>query len=445
MKIFGIPVKIDTSFLIICAFLAYNRHSNPILLVEWLIVIFVSILIHELGHALMVRSYGLSPQILFYSMGGLTSWRDEKGLSHAKHIVISLAGPFAGFVFGGLVFLSYMAFPDLYADGFGAQVLLDLLLVNFGWGIFNLLPILPLDGGNVAHSIEQWVTKRPSEIITRAVSVVVSVAAGLLAYSVGELWIAILMVLFALINGGQLFKMIQYKRDSGLIPMLEQARDAIKSSDGAGALILAKTALSSAHSLEVKEEAQRILLQALIIGNEIEQARKEADRLQAVYSHEALLRALTGLNREQLQLAIPVIEYSYASAPSPDLNFIFVNALIIAGRHHDAEPLISGQQNPDYATASYKTLQVAAFHSGRYEYSVEVGRQAFERSKDPEVAYNIACAEARAGRPDEALAWVERALEAGFRDVESLASDPDFESLRSRPQFQVICGRFREA
>src|SRR5215813_15038454 len=116
MKIFGIPVKIDPSFLIICAMLAYSRLSVPALLVEWLIVIFVSILVHELGHALVVRSFGLSPQITLYSMGGLTSWIDEKGLSHAKRIAISLAGPFAGFIFGGIVFMLQPRLPGLFAE-----------------------------------------------------------------------------------------------------------------------------------------------------------------------------------------------------------------------------------------------------------------------------------------------------------------------------------------
>src|SRR5215510_2673923 len=103
MKIFGIPIKIDPSFLFVCALLAYSRLSAPAFLVECLIVIFVSILIHELGHAMVVRSFGLSPQIMLYSMGGLTSWTDEKGISHAKHIAISLAGPFAGFLFYGVI------------------------------------------------------------------------------------------------------------------------------------------------------------------------------------------------------------------------------------------------------------------------------------------------------------------------------------------------------
>src|SRR5215468_10111759 len=236
MKIFGIPVKIDPSFLFICALLAYSRYSRfsePALLVEWLIVIFVSILIHELGHALVVRSYGLSPQIMLYSMGGLTSWRDEKGVSHAKHIVISLAGPFAGFLFYGVVSLSNIALPDLFADRFGQLTFEDLKRVNLWWGIFNLLPILPLDGGNVAYSIEQLVTKRPSGIITRVISLVVAGGVGLWALSSGRIWVVFLMALFAFSNGGALIRMIQFNRDGRLRPKLDQAQEAVKNGDGA--------------------------------------------------------------------------------------------------------------------------------------------------------------------------------------------------------------------
>jgi Zn-dependent protease len=441
MKIFGIPVKIDPSFLFICALLAYSRLSQPIFLVEWLIVIFVSILVHELGHALVIRSFGLSPQIMLYSMGGLTSWTDEKGISHAKHITISLAGPFAGFLFGGIVFLSEYNFPDLFADRFGQQTYIDLMFVNLGWGIFNLLPILPLDGGNVAYSIEQMVTKRPSGVITRVISLLVAVGVGLWALSNGRLWIFFLMALFAWNNGSALFQLLQYDRDGSVRPLLDQAQESIKNDDGAAAVQLAKEALNYARSVEVKEEAQRILLQGLILGGDIEQAKKEADRLQAVYGHAALVRSMTGFERDQAPRAIHVMEYSYATAPSPDLNFTLANALMIAGRFQDAASLTALQQHPEYAAAAYKTLQVAAFHSGDYKLSAEVGRQAFERKKEPGIAYNIACAEARAGRADEALAWIERAVEMGYRNVGAMASDSDLETLRSRPEFEAICDR----
>jgi Zn-dependent protease len=443
MNIFGIPVKIDPSFLLVCAVLAAGRLSQPSFLVEWLAVIFVSILIHELGHALVVRSFGLSPQIMLYSMGGLTSWREEKDVSHAKHIAISLAGPFAGFIFGGIVYLTEIALPDLFGDRIGIQAYSDLMFVNFGWGIFNLLPILPLDGGNVAYSVEQWVTKKQSGIITRVVSLLVAGAVGLWAISIGWMWVILLMALFGWNNGSALFQLLRYERDGRVSPLLDRAQEAVKNDDGATAVQLAKEVLNSARSVEMKEEAQRILLQGLILGADIEQAKKEADRLRAVYGQAALLRALAGFDRDQLPRAIPVIEYSYATSLSPDLNFTLANALIIAGRLHEASPLIASQQQPEYAAGAYKMLQIAAFHSGEYDLSAEAGRQAFERTKEPEVAYNVACAESRAGRADEALAWIERAVEMGYRNGDAMASDRDFEILRSRPEFEAIVGRLR--
>jgi Zn-dependent protease len=444
MKIFGIPVKIDPSFLFICALLAYSRLSAPAFLIEWLIVIFVSILVHELGHALVVRSFDLSPQILLYSMGGLTSWTDEKGISHAKRIAISLAGPFAGFLFGGVVYLSGIAVPGLFADDFWFFTYRDLLYVNWGWGIFNLLPILPLDGGNVAYSIEQMVTKKSSGVITRALSLLVAAGVGLWALSIEGWWIVILMALFAMNNGRALFQLFRTDQDESVRPLLDQARDAVKNDDGATAVQLAKKAMKSAHSEEVEEEAHRIFLIGLILGGDIEQAKKEADRLQAVYGHTAFLRALAGFERDQLPRAIPVIEYSYPTSPSPELNYTFADMLIAAGRLREASELIARQQNPRYAAASYVALQAAAFNSGEFDLSSEAGRQALERKKDQAIAYNIACAEARAGRADEALAWIERAVEIGYRDVEAMVSDSDLETLRSRPEFEAICERLRE-
>jgi len=445
MKIFGIPVKVQPYFFLVVGFLGYGRGGPFEFLVEWIIVVFISILAHEFGHALTVRAFGLSPQILIYGFGGITSWTDEKGVSPPKHIAISLAGPFAGFLFYGIVSLSNMALPDLFADHLGRQTYHDLQFVNVWWGIFNLLPVLPLDGGNVAFSIEQWVTKKRRGVITRVVSLLVAGGVGLWALSVGWLWVVFLMVIFGWNNGSALFQSLQYDRDGRVRPLLDRALEAVKNDDGATAVQFAKEALNFTHSVEMKEEAQRILLQGLILGGDTERAKKEADRLQAVYGHTALLQALAGFERDQLPRAIPVMEYSYTVSPLPDLNFALANALIIAGRLQEVPPLIARQAQPQYAAGAYKMLQAAAFHSGEYDMSAEAGRQAFERTKESEVAYNVACAEARAGHADEALGWIERAVDMGYRDVDAMVSDSDLETLRSRPEFEAICGRLREA
>ena len=105
MKVFRIPVKVEVSFFAIAVFLALSRSRDITLIVEWVVVVFVSVLLHEFGHALAARAFGLKPEIRLYQMGGLTSWRSEKEVAPLKHLAISLAGPFTGFALGTCVFL----------------------------------------------------------------------------------------------------------------------------------------------------------------------------------------------------------------------------------------------------------------------------------------------------------------------------------------------------
>src|SRR5438552_41392 len=133
MKIFDIPIRVDPSFLLLGLILANSRLSEPALLVEWLVVVFVSILVHEFGHALTGRTFGLTPQIQLYSMGGLTSWSDGRNVTPPQSIAISLAGPGAGFLFGGVVYLLVTLVPDLLGDRLWRVAYRDLLWVNLGW------------------------------------------------------------------------------------------------------------------------------------------------------------------------------------------------------------------------------------------------------------------------------------------------------------------------
>jgi stage IV sporulation protein FB len=175
--ILGFPVRVHPLFWVISILFGFSA-NNLLYTLLWVVVIFVSILIHELGHAIALRRYGLRSSIVLHAMGGLTvpesvSWGSgwaNIALSPREEIVISLAGPFAGFVFaimivigvftaGGSVniswFLGFIPLPVIASVPFGGAVLnvliVTLLWVNFFWGIINLVPVFPLDGGNVAR------------------------------------------------------------------------------------------------------------------------------------------------------------------------------------------------------------------------------------------------------------------------------------------------------
>src|SRR5579872_4278655 len=90
-----IPVRVLPSFFLVN--LIFNLSAGLRELVVWMGVVFVSVLIHELGHATVGSTFGLEPRIDLHGMGGTTSWAMTRTLSTWRRVAISLAGPMAGF------------------------------------------------------------------------------------------------------------------------------------------------------------------------------------------------------------------------------------------------------------------------------------------------------------------------------------------------------------
>lgn len=164
-RIAGIPVRIHPFFWLLSLFLGVAGIRDPLLLLLWVIVVFVSILVHELGHALAARHYGWQPRIVLHGMGGLAIYHPGSS-SPMKQLVISMCGPLAGFAFAGLVlaimivggrgigfFGLHLGGNQPIASDFLAYTVYFLLYINIFWGLINLLPVLPLDGGRALHSI----------------------------------------------------------------------------------------------------------------------------------------------------------------------------------------------------------------------------------------------------------------------------------------------------
>ncbi len=184
------PVRVHYSFFLITLLIGFNV-NNLLLTLSWVIIVFFSVLLHELGHALVAEKYGLFPFIQLYSMGGLTIPSRRLQLTHLQEIILSLAGPFAGFLLGGLVYLA-ARFLSPFTPVIVFQILSQVLWVNIGWGVLNLLPILPLDGGQVMRNLWQWFRHSYDERTPLIISIAVGGVMALVALVLGQIFGALL-------------------------------------------------------------------------------------------------------------------------------------------------------------------------------------------------------------------------------------------------------------
>ena len=150
-RLMGFPVAVQAPFFVLLVFyalFALQRNEPLYAMVVWSVVVFVSILVHELGHAWMARTFRVPVHGIFlHGFGGHVTHGGTRSAGQA--LAISLAGPFAGLALGlGTLavsgFLPHHPIVDTLVG--------DLLWVNIGWSLVNLLPMMPLDGGNALVS-----------------------------------------------------------------------------------------------------------------------------------------------------------------------------------------------------------------------------------------------------------------------------------------------------
>lgn len=211
--LFGIPVRIHPFFWLV-ALLLGARSENAAELLTWVVALFVSILFHEFGHAMAMRAYGFHPSITLYGLGGLTAYNPaggyhSRGSGPLGQVVISAAGPGAGFVLAAVVVAAIMLSGNLVQfqpggaygvrigmDQVGSPIFTDLLwsilFISIIWGIVNLLPVYPLDGGQIAR--ELFLKLNPREGIRQ--SLILSAITGVALCVIGlVLWRSVFVAL----------------------------------------------------------------------------------------------------------------------------------------------------------------------------------------------------------------------------------------------------------
>ncbi len=201
LKVSGIPIYLHVTFLVMIAFFAmadFYRGDRLLGSVMFIITIFASIALHELGHALMARRFGIkTDDIVLYPIGGIARLKSMgEGF---QEFWISIAGPAVNVVIASLIFVFLLLTKKLVPinqvfteDGHFLQAVMQ---VNIILVIFNLVPAFPMDGGRVLRAILAQTMPRE-----KATNIAAKIGQGL----------AIIFILLGLLGKGPMLMFIGF-------------------------------------------------------------------------------------------------------------------------------------------------------------------------------------------------------------------------------------------
>jgi Zn-dependent protease len=175
-SIFGIPVHVQPFFWITMALIggAFGATTPEaiLLLILFILAGFISILIHELGHALTLKAFRVPSEITLQAFGGFAAYPGGR-LSRPQSFLVTAAGPVIQLLLAGLAFVILANVPAIYQNPNVGYFFYTLVEISAFWAVLNLLPILPLDGGQLLNSllgparikITLWVTILVSSVV----------------------------------------------------------------------------------------------------------------------------------------------------------------------------------------------------------------------------------------------------------------------------------------
>lgn len=146
-RLFGIPIRVHWTLIgLMVLWLAVAPSAlQAVRAILATILVFASVLLHELGHALVARRRKVdTTQIILMPLGG-AAMLAERPKTPRDELLIAAAGPATSLVLGGLAFLASLAFPAV-------EIASDLASINLMIGLFNLVPAFPLDGGRILRA-----------------------------------------------------------------------------------------------------------------------------------------------------------------------------------------------------------------------------------------------------------------------------------------------------
>lgn len=353
-RVAGIPVRVHLFFLLTAFATGSTRLNRPAALLAWMAVVFVSVLLHELGHALAYRRLGGRPSIELHGLGGTTSATGVGNLTPGQDAWVSFAGPGTGFLLGGLVLAATHLTPLGEATGLARTVVWDLLWVNIGWGIINLLPILPLDGGHILAALVRW-RSRDETAGQRLVHIVSLVACAVLLLAaifwLKSTWMGVTALILGLMNFTQLRQLRAPRRF--LVPLAEQARRNLPS-------------FPARPSPEARKEAAANVDRLLSEAKRPTRAKPASlEDEEPDVPHDSRLVGELLLDNGLASLAIRPLRSAFTARPSPETAHPLCAALLDTARHAELAALLEGPAASHVGASTLELIVTRAAAAGQ--------------------------------------------------------------------------------
>lgn len=197
-RLFGIPITVLPWFWLTLAIIGSRSLASQedlFRLVLFVLAGFISVLIHELGHGLTIKKFGAPTEIVLQAFGGFATYPSNR-FSRKQDFLVTAAGPAIQLLLGVIVLLIARNLDKETMSTMGGYFLNNLYWISFIWAIFNLVPVFPLDGGQLLNAVLGPKRKK----ITHTVGIVTAIALGIVAINFGYLFAAIFMAFFAYQN-----------------------------------------------------------------------------------------------------------------------------------------------------------------------------------------------------------------------------------------------------
>jgi Zn-dependent protease len=452
LRIGSIPVHVEWPFFLIAALLGADLirrwpGNRLVFLFVWVAIVFVSILVHELGHAFAYRLNSQHPKITITAFWGLTEGQRE--LPKWRSVVVSLSGVTAALVV--LWLPAYLLRDQVLQATHSLQwylIVYEIGYINLWWSLANLLPLLPLDGGQVVRTI--WGLR-----LARFTSLASGAAAAVWLFIIGAEFAAIFIAMLALMNlaegmqegyigkgrgfatgvgGGD-----RYERYEPPPPPPRPAREKRskpkrrKRGSPDLTIVPSPSVSSSAPRPLDASRLEAAAWDALRVGDstEAESLLLEATGRGGVSPHlTASVAAAQGRADESVRLF--VLAFGVVETPP---NLVVARVIAKAGI---AVPLAEALlDDPTVEVDATAQLQNHLHFAGAYRDAAQVGERLVSdgRRSVAQSSYEVACSWSKAGDPEAGLAWLNRAVESGFRAPRLIEGEDDLAAVRALPGY----------